>query len=106
MIKLNTIKEKEIVPGFFGKFCHGENVTLAFWEVKKGSSIPAHNHIHEQILFVQSGRFELTLGGKKITVKKNELVVIPSNKNHSGVAVSDCKLIDVFTPKREEYNNQ
>ena len=31
--------------------------------------------------------------------------VIPSNKNHSGIALSDCKLIDVFTPKREEYNN-
>ena len=74
-------------------------------EVKKGSSIPEHNHVHEQILFVQSGKFELALEGEKITVKKNELVVIPSNKNHSGIALSDCKLIDVFTPKREEYNN-
>ena len=105
MIKLNTIKEKEIVPGFFGKFCHGDKITLAFWEVKKGSSIPEHNHIHEQILFVRSGEFELTLENKKITVKENELVVIPSNKSHSGVALCDCKLIDVFTPKREEYNN-
>ena len=59
----------------------------------------------EQILFVQSGKFELALEGEKITVKKNELVVIPSNKNHSGIALSDCKLIDVVTPKREEYNN-
>ena len=105
MIKLKRIKEKEIVPGFFGKFCHGDKMTLAFWEVKKGSSIPEHNHVHEQILFVQSGKFELALEGEKITVKKNELIVIPSNKNHSGIALSDCKLIDVFTPKREEYNN-
>ena len=97
MIKLKRIKEKEIVPGFFGKFCHGDKMTL--------SSIPEHNHVHEQILFVQSGKFELALEREKITVKKNELVVIPSNKNHSGIALSDCKLIDVFTPKREEYNN-
>ena len=39
MIKLKTIKEKEIVPGFFGKFCHGDKMTLAFWEVKKLSLI-------------------------------------------------------------------
>ena len=29
MIKLKTIKEKEIVPGFW-KICHGDKMTLAF----------------------------------------------------------------------------
>ena len=63
--------------------------------------MPEHNHVHEQILFVQSGKFELALEGEKITVKKNELVVIPSNKNHSGIALSDCKLID-FLHRKEK----
>jgi len=29
--------------------------------------------------------------------------VIPSNVIHSAIAHSDCKLIDVFSPVREEY---
>ena len=41
-INLNDILGKEIIPGFKGKFIHGKDMTLAFWKVKKGSSIPTH----------------------------------------------------------------
>ena len=42
---------------------------------------------------------------KKI-LKENELIVIKSNEKHSGTALTDCELIDVFAPAREEYKNK
>lgn len=103
--KIKEIKPNEIVPGYFGKFFHGEKMTLAFWEVKKNSKIPEHNHIHEQCLFVKKGKFELTIEGKKKILHDNELIFIPSRKHHSGVALTDCELIDIFSPNRKEYSN-
>ena len=42
---------------------------------------------------------------KKI-LKENHVCVIPSNVTHSGKALSDCELIDVFCPARTEYSNK
>ena len=44
--KLDNVVSNEIIPGFFGKFFHGKQMTIAFWKVKKGSKIPENNHIH------------------------------------------------------------
>ena len=103
--KIKEIKANEIIPGYFGKFFHGEKMTLAFWKVKKNSKIPKHNHIHEQCLFVKKGKFELTIEGGKKILHENELIFIPSRKHHSGIALTDCELIDVFSPNRKEYSN-
>ena len=103
--KIKEIKPKEIVPGYFGKFFHGEKMTLAFWKVKKNSKIPKHNHVHEQCLFVKKGKFELTIEGEKKILHDNELIFIPPKTYHSGIALTGCELIDVFSPNRKEYSN-
>ncbi len=60
-IELNSIDEKEIVPGFFARFVHSENMTIVYWNIKAGSSLPAHSHPHEQISSMIKGEFELTV---------------------------------------------
>ena len=102
-MNLNYIEQKEIFPGLLGKFVHGNNISWAFWDVKKDCIVPNHNHIHEQIMHVVSGNFEFTLGGNSNIYKDGDVVVIPSNIFHSGKALTDCKLMDVFSPVREEY---
>ena len=49
--------------------------------------------------------FELIIEKEKKTLKKDELIIIPSNTQHSGVAITNCELIDVFSPNRKEYSN-
>ena len=102
---LKHIKRKEIIPGYYGKFIHGKNITVAFWKIKKGSPIPIHKHIHEQCLIVIKGSFELLIKGKKHVVQKDNVVMIPSNTEHAGKALNSCEIIDVFSPTRREYNN-
>ena len=102
-MNLAEIKEKEIFPGLQGKFVHGDKISWVFWDVKKGSVVEKHNHIHEQIMHVVEGEFEFTLDRKTKKYSNGDVVVIPSNIPHSGKALTNCKLMDVFSPVREEY---
>jgi quercetin dioxygenase-like cupin family protein len=78
-------------------------MTFAFWEVKAGSKVPEHAHMHEQVAHLIEGEFELTVDGNPIELQPGKVVVIPSNIKHSGIAITDCKLLDVFSPVREDY---
>ena len=102
-IDLNNTDEKEIVPGYFARFVHSENMTIAYWNIKAGSSLSAHSHPHEQISSIIKGEFELTVDGTRHLLKPNNVFVIPSGIPHSGKAITDCKIIDTFYPVREDY---
>jgi quercetin dioxygenase-like cupin family protein len=102
-IKLKNIKEKEIVPGYKARFIHSENMTIASWNIKKGYSLPEHSHHHEQLSCVTEGEFELIVNGEKQILNSGKIAVIPSNAKHSGKAITDCKIIDIFNPVREDY---
>jgi quercetin dioxygenase-like cupin family protein len=102
-IKLAEIVPKEIMPGYHGKLIHTQNMSLAFWEVEAGAKVPEHAHMNEQVMHVLEGSFEFTLGGITKTYEPGELVIIPPNVPHSGLALTSCKLMDVFSPTREEY---
>jgi quercetin dioxygenase-like cupin family protein len=102
-MSLDEIEEREIFPGFKGKFVHSEKMSWVFWDVKKGSVVNEHQHINEQIMHVVKGKFEFVLNGKHNIYTDGDIVVISSNMSHSGKALTNCKLIDVFSPIREEY---
>jgi quercetin dioxygenase-like cupin family protein len=104
-VDISKIEPKEIIKGFKGKFIHTENTTLAFWEVEKGASIPLHSLTHEQTTQVVEGKFKLTVDDEAKIYENGLVAVIPSNVVHGGVAVSNCKLFDVFSPVREDYKN-
>jgi quercetin dioxygenase-like cupin family protein len=80
-------------------------MTFSFIEVKAGASLPSHSHIHEQVSIVVEGIFQLTVNGEIIEFGEGKVVVIPSNTVHSGIAITDCKIMDVFNPIREDYRN-
>jgi len=103
MILLNEIDAKEILPGFEARFVHTASMTLSYWDVKKGAVLPNHKHIHEQVTQVEEGEFELTVGGETNVYTKGMVAVIPSMTEHSGIALTDCKIFDIFSPVREDY---
>ena len=102
-MNLNALPSKELMPGYHGKMVHGNQLTWAFWTVEKGAVVPKHQHLHEQIMHVVEGDFEFTLDGETKICKPGDIVHIPSNLPHSGKAITPCKLMDVFSPAREEY---
>jgi quercetin dioxygenase-like cupin family protein len=99
----SDIETKEIAPGYFSKLIHTSGNTINFIEVAAGISLPMHKHMHEQYSFVIEGRFELTVDGIPQVLDSGMFATIPSNVVHGGTAVTNCKLIDIFSPAREDY---
>lgn len=102
-IDLQNITPKEIMPGFQGRLVHSANMTFAHWEIKAGAPLPSHSHPHEQVVNMIEGEFELTVNGESHMLNASDVFIIPSDAVHSGKAITDCKIIDVFYPIREDY---
>jgi len=100
---LTEITPREIRPGFFGRMVHGEKSTLAFWEFRKGSVLEQHRHPQEQITHILEGELEMKIGDRIYFFTPGKVCVIPSDMPHSAIAHTDCKVIDVFTPPRDDY---
>jgi quercetin dioxygenase-like cupin family protein len=100
---LSDIPTKEIIPGFFGKMIHGDSSTLAIWDIKKGSRLQEHHHFHEQVTYIVEGQLEMIIGGEKYLFTAGSVHVIPSDVPHSAHALTDCKVIDTFSPARDDY---
>jgi len=103
MIDIEALPIKDVIPGFHGRFIHTQHSTLGFWQIDKGSVLPAHSHLHEQITEVREGEFELTFNGSTHIYTPGMVAVIPPHVEHSGRALTDCKLLDIFLPVREDY---
>jgi quercetin dioxygenase-like cupin family protein len=102
-IQIKDLPSKEVVEGYVGRSIHTGTMTFMYWTVKEGAVIPIHSHIHEQIAHVLKGKFELTVDGESKILEPGIVAVIPSLVLHGGRAISDCELLDVFNPEREDY---
>ncbi|HRX94947.1 MAG TPA: cupin domain-containing protein [Chitinophagaceae bacterium] len=49
------------------------------------------------------GELKMTIGRKTNVLTAGTVHVIPSNVPHSAIALTDCRVIDVFNPVREDY---
>jgi quercetin dioxygenase-like cupin family protein len=104
-INLSQVKSREVIPGFEAKFIQSENVTLAYWTVKAGSALPNHSHPNEQVTNMLKGKFKMTVEGITKVITKGCVVIIPPKVNHSGIAITDCYIMDVFYPFRSDYQS-
>jgi len=98
-----SIKPKQVLPGFTARFIHTDSQTLSLVKVEKGASLPTHSHFHEQISQVLKGEFELTVDGVSKVCRKGDIAIIDSNVDHSGKAITNCTILDIFTPVRKDY---
>lgn len=102
-VNINDLPVKENIKGYKARMIHSEKMTTVYYTVEAGAAFPEHSHPHEQVSNVIEGKFEFNLNGKAEILGPGKLVVIPSNTLHSGVALTNCIIIDVFCPVREDY---
>ena len=100
---LENLESREQMPGFHGRFIHGDTVTVVHWEIEAGATLPEHSHPHEQVSNLLEGEFEMTIDGLTERMHAGTVAVVPSNAVHSGRALSRCRFVDGFQPVREDY---
>jgi quercetin dioxygenase-like cupin family protein len=105
--KENTITHEKISADFERKIAYLEKLMVVVCDFKNGpmkNPDPPHSHPHEQITYVAEGEIEFLKGEEKHLLSKNDLILIPSGVPHCIRLISNqAKLIDSFSPVREEF---
>jgi quercetin dioxygenase-like cupin family protein len=94
----------EIFPGVQLKTrVFGTKTLLAEFWLKKGNSIPDHQHPYEQTGYLVSGNICLTIGNESFDAAPGDSWCIPSDMKHSVEIKEDSVLVEVFSPVRKDY---
>jgi quercetin dioxygenase-like cupin family protein len=70
-----------------------------------GSEGAPHSHPHTQMSYVLSGSFRYSIEGESVILNPGDSVVVPGGLVHSTVCLEKGVLLDVFTPKRDDFLN-
>ena len=103
LLKWAEMKEEKLNDKISRKLAVGQNEMVGRLQLAKGAVVPPHKHVSEQITMVMTGAIKFTIGGKDITVRAGEVLIIPPNVIHSALAVEDTDDIDAFSPLREDW---
>ncbi len=104
--RLSDVPREEVTPQLSRRLISGERLMMAEVELQRGCLVPAHVHVHEQITYVVDGRLRLNLGddlAESYDLRAGDVLHIPSNVRHSGEAQEDTRVIDLFSPPREDW---
>ncbi|HUG62229.1 MAG TPA: cupin domain-containing protein [Methylomirabilota bacterium] len=75
-------------------------VEFAFDEGAVGA---LHSHPHVQASYVAEGTFEVTIDGRTETIGPGGSYIVPSGLVHGVKALTPGRLIDTFTPPRQDF---
>ncbi|HTE08653.1 MAG TPA: cupin domain-containing protein [Flavitalea sp.] len=99
-ISVDIFELKEQIQGAFAAFMQTENLTVAYTDMKAGAEIPLHNHVEEALDIILEGELEMQIGDNTGVLRRGMFSSVPSDIPHKARALTDCKVITVFNPKR------
>jgi Uncharacterized conserved protein, contains double-stranded beta-helix domain len=82
---------------------YGESLMAVEVSFEEGAIGPLHSHPHTQLSYVLEGEFEFEIGGVKKVVRQGDTLYKLPNVVHGCVCRKKGKLLDVFTPYREDF---
>ena len=94
----------EIGPGNTRRvLIHTPDLMQVEFGFEAGAVGALHSHPHIQVSYVAEGRFEVTIDGVTEIVEQGGSYIVPSGLVHGVVALTPGRLVDVFTPMRQEF---
>lgn len=103
-IENNDVPWEATAPGMKRKIMsYDERLMVVKVEFEKGAVGALHQHYHTQITHVESGSFEVEIGGEKKVLNGGDAFYIPPNVLHGAVCLEPGVLIDIFSPMREDF---
>ena len=62
-----------------------------------------HAHPHVQASYIAEGRFEVTIGDTTTVLGQGGSFIVPPNVTHGVKALTAGRLVDCFTPRRDDF---
>lgn len=100
---LDRLPALTLADGVVARVATSLNMSIAHVHLAAGARLPRHDHPHEQVVNVVDGELELTVEGQPFRLRRGEVYILPPHIPHSAQAITDCYVIDVFHPVREDF---
>jgi quercetin dioxygenase-like cupin family protein len=99
-IGLETLEENRVCRKIRA---HDDNLMMVEVMFEPGAIGSEHRHVHEQACYCLAGEFDFTVDGKTRRLRPGDSVYIPPSVPHDTVCIEKGRLLDVFTPQREDF---
>jgi quercetin dioxygenase-like cupin family protein len=100
---LPSTQTRNIFAGVSGRYAHAARLSVGEIDLAAGAVVASHQHPHDQLSYVVSGEVEFTVGSETQLMKPGAVAIIPGGTPHGCRAITTCRLVDAFTPVREDY---
>ena len=98
------VEPVEMLPGVNRRtLVTTDEMMLVEFTIDKGAIVPLHRHPHHQVGYVISGELEMTIDNDVRVCRPGDTYAITGNDDHCALAITDCVVVDVFSPPREDY---
>lgn len=82
---------------------YDDQIMLVIVAFEKGAIGTPHVHPHSQSSMIESGSFEVTIGGKTQVLQTGDCFYAPPGVEHGVVALEAGAIVDVFAPARQDF---
>jgi quercetin dioxygenase-like cupin family protein len=94
----------EVAPGNRRRvLVHTPELMQVEFAFEEGAVGALHSHPHVQSSYVAEGRFEVTIAGRTQVIGEGGSFIVPSGLIHGVRALERGRLIDSFTPARQDF---
>ncbi len=88
--EISELAEKQMLPGFTARMIHAGAMTISYWEVKAGSSLPDHIPSARTDHDDPGGTFTMTSAAEEEDLQAGPRGRHPSHMPHSALSQTDC----------------
>jgi quercetin dioxygenase-like cupin family protein len=94
----------EMMPGITRRtLSTSDSLMLIEVVCEKDAVVPLHNHPHEQVGYLISGRLLFELGDERRELAAGDSWLVPPDVPHQVTALERSLIVDIFSPAREDY---
>jgi len=98
LFDISHLHVKTLAPGLNGRFIRTKNVSVAFWNMARHTTIPSRKYEFETLIIPLEGKLSLTINHETCEINPGMGILIPPHTEHSICTIGDCRGVDIITP--------
>jgi quercetin dioxygenase-like cupin family protein len=103
IIKEKDAKKREFFGVSIDILVMSKRSMIVRMNYKTGDNVPIHNHPNEQTGYIISGKIRIKFSNYDEILMPGDSYSIPKGIKHSIDVLEDSKVLDFFSPPRQDY---